>query len=154
MTYKVAINGFGRIGRLVFRAILAKPELEVVAINDLWTPEQLKYLLKYDSMQGQFPYSFNIDGNLLTINTGDRKHSVKFLQIKNLPELPWKELGVEGVCESTGAFRKREELAKHLHSGCSKGYRISPTFSTTEPLWISVRSKVSFAISSKHLFRL
>ncbi|NOX90411.1 MAG: type I glyceraldehyde-3-phosphate dehydrogenase [Calditrichaeota bacterium] len=113
---KVAINGFGRIGRLVFKAAFEDKDIEFVAINDLTDAKTLAHLLKYDSIHGRFPLPVRAEGDNLIV--GDRK--VKVLAVKDPATLPWKELGVEYVVESTGVFRKREQIAKHLEAGAKK----------------------------------
>ncbi len=116
MSIKVAINGFGRIGRLVFKAAFEDKEIEFVAINDLTDAKTLAHLLKYDSVHGKFPAEIKAEGDYLMV--GHRK--VKVFAITNPLELPWKELGVEYVIESTGVFRTREKVAQHLKAGAKK----------------------------------
>jgi glyceraldehyde 3-phosphate dehydrogenase len=115
---KVAINGFGRIGRSFLRLVSSRKELglEIVAINDLASVENLAYLLKYDSVQGRFPGTVEVkDGNLVV----DGK-VIEVTAIRNPLDLPWKELNVDLVIESTGVFRKREQVAMHLEAGAKK----------------------------------
>ncbi len=116
MSIKVAINGFGRIGRLVFKAAFEDQDIEFVAINDLTDAKTLAHLLKYDSVHGKFPAEVKAEGDYIV--AGHRK--VKVLAVKDPAELPWKELGVEYVVESTGVFRTREKIAKHLQAGAKK----------------------------------
>lgn len=116
MSIKVAINGFGRIGRLVFKAAFQDEDIEFVAINDLTDSKTLAHLLKYDSVHGKFPAEVKAEGDYII--AGHRK--VKVLAVKDPAELPWKELGVEYVVESTGVFRTREKVAKHLQAGAKK----------------------------------
>ncbi len=116
MSIKVAINGFGRIGRLVFKAAFEDKDIEFVAVNDLTDAKTLAHLLKYDSVHGKFPAEVHAEGD--TIVVGDRR--LKVLAIKDPATLPWKELGVEYVVESTGVFRKRDQIAKHLEAGAKK----------------------------------
>lgn len=116
MATKVAINGFGRIGRNVFRAVLDSPEIELVAVNDLTDPATLAHLLKYDSVHGTLQADVVIDGNTLTVN--GKKTVV--CQERDPSALPWKELGVEIVIESTGLFTKRDAAAKHIEAGARK----------------------------------
>ncbi|APF19491.1 glyceraldehyde-3-phosphate dehydrogenase, type I [Caldithrix abyssi DSM 13497] len=116
MGIKVAINGFGRIGRLVFKAAFEDKDVEFVAINDLTDAKTLAHLLKYDSVHGKFPAEVKADGDYII--AGDQK--IKVLAVKDPAELPWKELGVEYVIESTGVFRTREKVAKHLQAGAKK----------------------------------
>src|SRR3972149_7737597 len=102
---RVGINGFGRIGRITFRALATRPEeFEVVAINDLGDPKALAMLLKYDSVQGRFPGSVSVDGSDLVVN--GRK--VKVCAEKDPAKLPWKELKVDVALESTGFFTARK----------------------------------------------
>ncbi|WAA09904.1 type I glyceraldehyde-3-phosphate dehydrogenase [Fervidibacillus albus] len=116
MAVKVGINGFGRIGRLVFRAALKNPEIEVVAVNDLTDAKMLAHLLKYDSVHGTLEEDVTVDGDSFVV-AGQR---VKVIAERDPAQLPWKELGVEVVVESTGRFRTRKDAAKHLEAGAKK----------------------------------
>jgi glyceraldehyde 3-phosphate dehydrogenase len=116
MPVKVGINGFGRIGRLVFRAALKNPEVEVLAVNDLTDARTLAHLLKYDSVHGILSEEVSWEDDYLKV--GGRE--IKVLSIKNPAELPWEDLGVEIAVESTGIFRKREDASKHLEAGAKK----------------------------------
>ena len=113
---RVAINGFGRIGRAVFRLLDARPGAEVVAINDLADDEALAYLLRHDTVMRAFRGNVTVSGDVMKTD----HQSVKMLSVKSPPELPWKELGVDYVVEATGVFRKREQCAWHLQAGASK----------------------------------
>jgi glyceraldehyde 3-phosphate dehydrogenase len=113
---KVAINGFGRIGRAVFRLLNAREDAEVVAVNDLADMQGLGYLLRYDTVMGRFPEKAEVEGDVLRTP----QQTVKMLTFRDPRELPWKEMGVEIVVESTGVFRKREEIAMHLEAGASR----------------------------------
>lgn len=118
---KIAINGFGRIGRPTFRRIFDKhPELEVVAVNDLAPPETLAHLLKYDSLYGIYDKGVKFsESQLLLDGTADGR-KVKVFAEKEPEKLPWKELGVEIVLECTGRFTDLEEAKKHLKAGAKK----------------------------------
>ncbi len=116
MTVKVGINGFGRIGRIAFRAALKNPNLEVVAINDLTDAKMLAHLLKYDTVHGTLAQEVTVDGEFLVVEG----QKVKVIAERDPAVLPWKELGVEVVIESTGRFTKREDAAKHLEAGAKK----------------------------------
>lgn len=116
MATKVAINGFGRIGRNVMRAALNHPDFEIVAINDLTDASTLAHLLKYDSVHGIFSATVDATDNQLSIN--DR--SVQVFSERDPAKLPWRELGIDIVIESTGLFREREDAAKHLSAGAKK----------------------------------
>ncbi len=113
---KVAINGFGRIGRMSYRAILEHPELEVVAINDLTDAKTLAYLFKYDSVHEQFRGEVYAEGEYLVVNG----KKVRIYAERDPENLPWKELGVDIVVESTGFFKKREQMMKHINAGAKK----------------------------------
>jgi glyceraldehyde 3-phosphate dehydrogenase len=115
---RVAINGFGRIGRAVFRIIAERTEseIEVVAINDLADDDILAYLLEYDSVMGPFEQDVEVKDGVMTVG----KHDVKMLYIKDPSELPWKELAIDVVVESTGVFRTRESLQKHIDAGAKR----------------------------------
>jgi glyceraldehyde 3-phosphate dehydrogenase len=110
---KVGVNGFGRIGRLVFKAGLKKEGIEFVAVNDITDAKTLAHLLKYDSVHGIYPGEVRAEGDKLVIDGV----GVKVLSEKDPEKLPWKELGVEVVVESTGRFRKLEDAEKHLKAG-------------------------------------
>ncbi|GLB59786.1 type I glyceraldehyde-3-phosphate dehydrogenase [Cytobacillus sp. NCCP-133] len=116
MTVKVGINGFGRIGRVVFRAALKNPNVEVVAVNDLTDANMLAHLLKYDSVHGKLEEEVKVDGEYLVV--GGQK--VKVLAERDPAQLGWGDLGVEVVVESTGRFTKRADAAKHLEAGAKK----------------------------------
>jgi glyceraldehyde 3-phosphate dehydrogenase len=113
---KVAINGFGRIGRLTFRALQAYENIEVVALNDLTDAKTLAHLLKYDSVHGRYPGQVSAEENCIVV---DGKKFMVYAE-KDPALLPWKELGVQVVVESTGIFRNREKLQKHLDAGAKK----------------------------------
>ncbi len=122
MPTKVAINGFGRIGRLVFRILAKRPAFEVVAVNDLAPPATNAHLLKYDTTHGRFDVPVALDGTSLVVN-GKR---VALLAEKDPAKLPWKAMGVEYVLEATGVFTKREDCAKHLAAGAKKVLLTAP----------------------------
>ena len=113
---KVAINGFGRIGRMSFRELCTRKSVEVVAINDLTSADTLAYLLKYDSVHGRFDGEVKVDGEYLVIN-GKR---IRVYAEKDPANLPWKELGIDIVIESTGLFKNREKMMKHINAGAKK----------------------------------
>jgi glyceraldehyde 3-phosphate dehydrogenase len=115
---RVAINGFGRIGRSVFRVACRRPEtgIEIVAINDLADDEMTAYLLKYDTVMGEFPGEVKVENGELV--AGD--HRARLLTVKDPADLPWKELGVDVVIESTGVFRTREQVSRHLEAGAGR----------------------------------
>jgi len=115
-TIKVGINGFGRIGRLTFRALIKNKNVEVVAFNDLTDAKTLAHLLKYDSVHGKFPGEISVEGDSLVVNG----KKIRVIAERDPANLPWKELGVEIVIESTGIFRTREKMNKHLTAGAKK----------------------------------
>lgn len=118
MAYKVAINGFGRIGRLVLRAILEnrRTDLEVVAINDLGSIADNAHLFKYDSVHGPFPGTVEVLSDSLKING----HVIKVFAIPDPAALPWQDLGIDVAMECSGRFTKRDDAAKHLTAGAKK----------------------------------
>ncbi len=116
MSIKVAINGFGRIGRLVFKAAQYDKDVDVVAINDLTDANTLAYLLKYDSVHGRYPENVHHDGEYLV--AGDRK--AKVMAERDPANLPWADFDVDVVVESTGVFRKRSQIENHLNQGAKK----------------------------------
>jgi len=113
---KVAINGFGRIGRSVFRILERVEGVDVVAINDLFDNDALRYLLNYDTVMGPFPGNLALEDDHLVTDKG----RVKMLCEKDPAALPWKALGIDAVVESTGAFRTREKLEQHLAAGAGR----------------------------------
>ncbi len=113
---RVAINGFGRIGRITYRALLKKENVEVVAFNDLTDTKTLAHLFKYDSVHGKFDGTVDVDGEYLIIN-GSR---IRVYSERDPENLPWGELNVDIVAECTGIFRKREQMEKHLKAGAKK----------------------------------
>ncbi|MGB5636828.1 MAG: type I glyceraldehyde-3-phosphate dehydrogenase [Waterburya sp.] len=122
-TVKVAINGFGRIGRLVFRAGLDNPQIEFVCINDLVAPEAIAYLLKYDSTHGRFAGSVEAQDNSIVVNG----KQIPCISVRNPEELPWKEYQVDYVVESTGLFTTHEGASKHLTAGAKRVVISAPT---------------------------
>lgn len=118
MSIRLGINGFGRIGRLVFRSILERKskDFDIIAVNDLTDAETLAHLFKYDSVHGTFDGDVSVDGDNLIIN-GDR---FRVLSERDPSQLPWGELGCDVVVESTGFFRTREKAALHLQAGAKK----------------------------------
>ncbi|KOF18194.1 glyceraldehyde-3-phosphate dehydrogenase [Ensifer adhaerens] len=119
MTVKVAINGFGRIGRNVLRAIVesGRKDIEVVAINDLGPVETNAHLLRFDSIHGRFPADVKVEGDSIIINSGK---PIKVTAIRNPAELPHKELGVDVAMECTGIFTARDKAAAHLEAGAKR----------------------------------
>jgi glyceraldehyde 3-phosphate dehydrogenase len=122
MSIKVAINGFGRIGRLVFKAVQQDKDVEVLAINDVTDVKTLVHLLKYDSVHGRYPFPVKEDGEYLVAD----KRRVKILSEKDPTKLPWKEMGVDYVIESTGVFRDKAKLSMHLQAGAKKVILTAP----------------------------
>ena len=118
MTVRMAINGFGRIGRLVLRAavVTGRSDVQVVAINDLAPPETNAHLLRFDSVHGRFPGKVQLEGDQLDCGTGP----IKVLAEREVAKLPWRDLGVDVVAECTGIFTKRDAAARHLDAGAKK----------------------------------
>jgi glyceraldehyde 3-phosphate dehydrogenase len=113
---KVAINGFGRIGRSVFRILNSKPGVDVVAINDIFDKGALTYLLKYDTVMGRFPEAVTLEGDIMKTES----QQVKLIAERDPEALPWGELGVDIVIESTGIFRLKSQLESHLKAGAKR----------------------------------
>ena len=132
MAIKVGINGFGRIGRMVFRAAVKDfPEIEVVGINDLLEPDYLAYMLKHDSVHGRFKGEVSVDGNTLIVN-GKR---IRLTAVKDPSELKWNEVGADIVIESTGLFLTKETCKKHLAAGAKKVVQSAPSKDDT-PMFV------------------
>src|SRR5262245_35250557 len=113
---KVGINGFGRIGRSVFRIADQRSDIEIVAINDLVEPDALRYLLEYDTVMGRFRGKLELEDDHLVTNTT----AAKLLQERDPTKLPWRELDVDVVVESTGIFRSRNQVEQHLAAGAGR----------------------------------
>lgn len=127
---RIAINGFGRIGRAALKIILETPGLEIVAINDLLSIENAAYLLKFDSVYGRFAkeVKYETDDEL---SIGDKK--IKYFSVKDPQQLPWKSLNVDTVIESTGHFTKKEDASKHISAGARTVVISAPTKSVDTP---------------------
>lgn len=123
MTVRIGINGFGRIGRLVCRQATRRGGFDIVAVNDLVPADNLTYLLRYDSMHGRFDAAVETTGDGFTINGS----TIRCLAERDPAELPWKELGVDYVLESTGRFTRREDAGKHLEAGARRVLISAPT---------------------------
>jgi len=132
MTIKIGINGFGRIGRMVFRAAVQNfKDVEVVAINDLLEPDYLAYMLQYDSVHGRFDGQVAIEGNTLVVNG----KKIRLTAIKDPSELKWGEVGADVVVESTGLFLTKETAEKHLAAGAKKVILSAPSKDDT-PMFV------------------
>src|SRR3569833_384066 len=116
MSTRIAINGFGRIGRMVFRAAALDPEIEVVAINATHEVKALAHLLKYDSVQGKYQAQVDTTEDSIIVNGRE----TKLVADRNPLNLPWKELGVDIVIEATGKFRSKETAGQHIQAGAKK----------------------------------
>lgn len=126
---RIAINGFGRIGRAALKIIMDTPGLEIVAVNDLMSIDNAAYLLRHDSVYGKYGKDVSVKGENLVI--GDRK--VLFISEKDPGKLPWKELNIEIVIESTGLFTNREDAEKHISAGAKTVVLSGPTRSKNTP---------------------
>ncbi|WP_448568815.1 type I glyceraldehyde-3-phosphate dehydrogenase [Thalassotalea ganghwensis] len=134
MTIRVGINGFGRIGRFVFRAATLRDDIEVVGINDLIDIDYMAYMLKYDSTHGRFNGTVEVEGNELIVN-GKR---VRVTAERNPSDLKWDEIGVDIVVESTGLFLTKETASKHLEAGAKKVVMSAPSKDDTPMFVIGV----------------
>src|SRR5690242_16571004 len=139
MTIKIGINGFGRIGRMVFRAAIQNfaNDIEVVGINDLLEPDYLAYMLKYDSVHGRFTGEVAVDGNTLIVNG----KKIRLTAIKDPAELKWGEVGADIVVESTGLFLTKETCQKHLAAGAKKVVMSAPSKDDTPMFVYGVNDK-------------
>jgi glyceraldehyde 3-phosphate dehydrogenase len=138
MTIKVGINGFGRIGRMVFRAAAQDfPDIEVVGINDLLEPEYLAYTLRHDSVHGRFKGDIAVDGNTLIVN-GKR---IRLTQIKDPSELKWNDVGAEVVIESSGLFLDKATAQRHITAGAKKVILSAPSRDDTPMFVFGVNDK-------------
>ena len=133
MTIKIGINGFGRIGRMVFRAAVQNfaNDIEIVGINDLLEPDYLAYMLKYDSVHGRFKGEVSVDGNTLVVNG----KPIRLTAVKNPAELKWDEVGADVVVESTGLFLTKETCEAHIKAGAKKVIQSAPSKDDT-PMFV------------------
>src|SRR3990167_4061801 len=138
MAIKVGINGFGRIGRMVFRAVAKDfKNIEIVAINDLLEPSYLAYMLKYDSVHGRFQGDIKVEGNNLIVNG----KKIRLTAVKDPAELKWSEVGADIVIESTGLFLTKETAQKHLSAGAKKVIMSAPSKDDTPMFVYGVNDK-------------
>jgi len=137
MAIRIGINGFGRIGRNVLRASLGNPALEFVAINDLTDAKTLAYLLKYDSIHGVLDVPVEAKDDYLIVDS----RPIKILAVKDPKDLPWRNLGVDYVIESTGRFTNRDDAAKHLAAGAKRVIISAPSKDADATLVLGVNEK-------------
>jgi glyceraldehyde 3-phosphate dehydrogenase len=138
MTIKVGINGFGRIGRMVFRAAVKNfKDIEIVGINDLLEPDYLAYMLSFDSVHGRFDGSVSIEGNTLVVNG----KKIRLTAVKDPAELKWNEVGADIVVESTGLFLTKETCEKHIAAGAKKVIMSAPSKDDTPMFVYGVNDK-------------
>ncbi|WP_419020554.1 glyceraldehyde 3-phosphate dehydrogenase NAD-binding domain-containing protein, partial [Intestinimonas butyriciproducens] len=132
MSIKIGINGFGRIGRLVFRAGLSRPDVEFVGINDPgMTPDYMAYMLRYDTIHGKFDGTIEYDEDSITVNG----HKVMVYAKMSPSEIPWGEIGAEYVVESTGLFLTKEKAQGHIDAGAKKVVMSAPSKDDT-PMFV------------------
>ena len=138
MAIKVGINGFGRIGRMVFRAAVQDfPDIEVVGINDLLEPDYLAYMLRHDSVHGRFKGDVSVSGNTLVVNG----KKIRLTAVKDPAELKWNEIGADVVIESTGLFLDKAGAQKHLTAGAKKVIMSAPSKDDTPMFVYGVNDK-------------
>ena len=135
---KVGINGFGRIGRLVFRAAMTKNDIEIVGINDLVPVEYMAYMLKYDTMHGQFKGTIDVKDGKLVVNG----NAIRVTAEKDPANLKWNEVGAEYVVESTGLFLTKELAEKHIQAGAKRVVMSAPSKDDTPMFVMGVNNKV------------
>ncbi len=141
MTIKIGINGFGRIGRIVFRAAMQNfKDIEVVGINDLLEPEYLAYMLKFDSVHGRFKGDIAVEGNMLVVNG----KKIRLSAVKDPAELKWNEVGADIVIEATGLFLTKEAAQKHISAGARKVIMSAPSKDDT-PMFVFGVNHTSYA---------
>ena len=134
---KIGINGFGRIGRLAFRAAIERPDIEVVGINDLVEPDYMAYMLKYDSTHGQFKGTIAVEGGHLVVNG----KTIRVTAEKDPANLKWNEVGAEVIIESTGLFLTIETAQKHIDAGAKKVVMSAPAKDDTPTFVMGVNHK-------------
>ncbi|MDD5334689.1 MAG: type I glyceraldehyde-3-phosphate dehydrogenase [Rhodoferax sp.] len=141
MTIKIGINGFGRIGRIVFRAAMQNfKDIEVVGINDLLEPEYLAYMLQFDSVHGRFKGDIAVEGNMLVVNG----KKIRLSAVKDPAELKWNEVGADIVIEATGLFLTKEAAQKHISAGARKVIMSAPSKDDT-PMFVFGVNHTSYA---------
>src|SRR5450631_630265 len=141
MSIKVGINGFGRIGRMVFRAAVKDfPDIEIVAINDLLEPEYLAYMLQYDSVHGRFKGEIAVDGNTLIVNG----RNIRLTRERDPANLKWGAIGADIVVEATGLFLTKETGQKHIDAGAKKVIMSAPSKDDT-PMFVYGVNDASYA---------
>ena len=134
---KIGINGFGRIGRLAFRAAIERPDVEVVGINDLVEPDYMAYMLKYDSTHGPFNGTVTVEGGHLVVNG----KTIRVTAEKDPANLKWNEVGAEVIIESTGLFLTQETAQKHIDAGAKKVVMSAPAKDDTPTFVMGVNHK-------------
>jgi glyceraldehyde 3-phosphate dehydrogenase len=134
---KIGINGFGRIGRLAFRAAIERPDVEVVGINDLVEPDYMAYMLKYDSTHGAFKGTVAVEGGHLVVNG----KTIRVTAEKDPANLKWNEVGAEVIIESTGLFLTQEAASKHIQAGAKKVVMSAPAKDDTPTFVMGVNHK-------------
>jgi glyceraldehyde 3-phosphate dehydrogenase len=134
---RIAINGFGRIGRMFFRAALHQKDLQVVAVNDITDAPTLAHLLKYDSVHGKLPHTVKAEGDQIMLDG----YALRVLAERDPSKLPWKQLGVQVVVESTGLFTARDKAAMHLNAGARKVVISAPAEGSDITLCLGVNQK-------------
>jgi glyceraldehyde 3-phosphate dehydrogenase len=138
MTIKIGINGFGRIGRMVFRAAVQNfSDIEIVGINDLLEPDYLAYMLQYDSVHGRFKGTIAVDGNTLIVNG----KPIRLTAVKDPAELKWSEIGADVVIEATGLFLSKDGAQKHIAAGAKKVIMSAPSKDDTPMFVFGVNDK-------------
>ena len=138
MAIKVGINGFGRIGRMVFRAAVQNfKDIEIVGINDLLEPDYVAYMLKFDSVHGRFKGEVSVEGNTLVVNG----KKIRLTAVKDPAELKWDEVGAEIIVESTGLFLTKETCEKHIAAGAKKVIQSAPSKDDTPMFVFGVNDK-------------
>ncbi|PJJ84454.1 type I glyceraldehyde-3-phosphate dehydrogenase [Mucilaginibacter auburnensis] len=135
---KIGINGFGRIGRLAFRAAIERPDVEVVGINDLVEPDYMAYMLKYDSTHGQFKGTIAVEGGHLVVNG----KTIRVTAEKDPANLKWNEVGAEVIIESTGLFLTQDTAQKHIDAGAKKVVMSAPAKDDTPTFVMGVNHKL------------
>jgi len=134
---KIGINGFGRIGRLAFRAAIERPDIEIVGINDLVEPDYMAYMLRYDSTHGQFKGTIAVEGGHLVVNG----KTIRVTAEKDPANLKWNEVGAEVIIESTGLFLTQESAQKHIDAGAKKVVMSAPAKDDTPTFVMGVNHK-------------
>ncbi len=137
MSSRIAINGFGRIGRAFFKAAFSRPEIDIVAVNDLGDPDNLAYLLTYDTAYGRSRFDVQVEGDTLVVSGGEEEKEIALISERDPAALPWDDMDIDIVVECTGVFAGYEKSKPHLEAGAKRVVISAPVKDTPEEAGVS-----------------